>query len=235
VPRNPRRIKGMSVRTVEEWVPLIHENLAVIEERIQAACDSSGRKREEVTLIAVSKTQLHEAILAAHALGLRHFGESRWQETETKVHALPSDITWHFIGKVQSNKAQKIAQSVDVIHTLENSRQLAEIAKQTRTFDGLIQLNISGEEQKLGIFPGNLDRLVEDVIQCKHVRFRGLMGIARMVEDPEECRAEFRLLRQEAERIGVNWLSMGMSHDLEVAIQEGSTHVRIGTALFGSR
>lgn len=225
----------MSVRTVEEWVPTIRENLAAIEERIEKACASCGRNRDDVTLIAVSKTQPAEAILAAHSLGLRHFGESRWQEAETKVHHLPSDITWHFIGKVQSNKAQKIAQTVDVIHTLENSRQLAEIAKQTRTFDGLIQLNTSGEEQKLGIFPGYLDRLVEDVIQCKHVRFRGLMGIARMVEDPEECRAEFRLLRQEAQRIGVDWLSMGMSHDLEVAIQEGSTHIRIGTALFGSR
>ncbi len=211
------------------------ENLADIEERVQRACLSVGRKRDSVTLVVVSKTVSVSEIQAVYDLGVRDFGESRWQELETKVHQLPSDIRWHFIGKVQSNKAQKIAQVASVVHTLETESQLREFAKSDRTFEGFIQVNLAREPQKSGIFTEDLDRTLALVVKCKAVRLRGLMTIGPLVDDQEESRLVFRELARLAKENGLEGVSMGMSGDFEVAIQEGSTHVRVGSAIFGHR
>lgn len=186
-------------------------------------------------LIAVSKNQSINAILEAYEAGQRHFGESYLQELQTKVHKLPSDIVWHFIGKVQSNKAKNIALLADVIHTIENERQIAEFNKLDRTFTGFIQVNIAREQQKSGIFPESLDKVLSHVLKSPQVQFSGLMTIGPAVDDPEESRPIFRQLANLNREIGGKSLSMGMSHDFEVALQEGATHIRVGTAIFGKR
>ncbi|MFM9873575.1 MAG: YggS family pyridoxal phosphate-dependent enzyme [Fimbriimonadaceae bacterium] len=209
--------------------------LRSINDRISSACELSNRNPNDVHLIAVSKNFSADHIKSAYDLGIRDFGESKFQELETKVHQLPSDIKWHFIGKLQSNKAKNVASIVDTIQTLENERQLQEIAKQDRTIDGFIQVNIASEQQKSGIFTKDLDRVLSHVLKCKQVRFRGLMTIGPVVSDPEESRIFFRELAILNRKFGGTQLSMGMSGDFEVAIQEGATHIRVGSALFGNR
>ncbi len=212
----------------------MRRRIATIRERLERACESSGRGPSQVTLIAVSKTQPAEAIREAYDLGLRDFGESRLQEALPKIEALPNDITWHFIGHLQSNKARKVASLFDVIHTIESEAQLREIEKAGREIQAFIELNVAEEAQKHGIFPAALDDLVEKVIHYQHVHLRGLMTIGPALE-PEMMRPFFGQVRHFNERIRGEWLSMGMSGDFEVAIQEGSTHIRVGTALFGER
>ncbi|QYK53968.1 MAG: YggS family pyridoxal phosphate-dependent enzyme [Fimbriimonadaceae bacterium] len=211
------------------------DRLQQVHQHIQLQCERYGRNPSEVTLIAVSKKQSVNAILEAYEAGQRHFGESYLQELQTKVHKLPSDIVWHFIGKVQSNKAKNIALLADVIHTIENERQIAEFNKVDRTFEGFIQVNIAREQQKSGIFPENLDTVLSHVLKSSKVQFSGLMTIGPAVDDPEESRPIFRQLANLNREIGGKSLSMGMSHDFEVALQEGATHIRVGTAIFGER
>lgn len=211
------------------------ERLSAIEERIQRACDEAGRDRKGVTLIAVSKTKSAEAIRELYDLGIRDFGESRLQEALPKIEALPKDICWHFIGHLQSNKAKKIASVFDVIHTVCNEGQLSQIARQERTVDVLVEVNVAQEPQKTGIIAVDLDAVTQLVIQCTRARLRGLMTIGPALEDPEAMRPYFRIITSEAARLGLEWISMGMSHDFDVAVQEGATHIRVGTALFGTR
>lgn len=213
----------------------IKASLSDIQERILRACESVNRDPDEVTLVAVSKNFSVDHINHAYDIGHRHFGESKWQELETKVHQLPKDINWHFIGKLQSNKAKRVAELVDTIHTIESERQLKEIAKQDRTIDGFIQVNIASEQQKSGILMQDLDKVLLHVLKCNQVRFRGLMTIGPEVSDPEESRNFFRELAILNRKIGGTHLSMGMSGDFEVAIQEGATHIRVGSAIFGNR
>ena len=160
---------------------------------------------------------------------------NRLQEAIPKIEALPGDITWHYIGKLQSNKAKKAAQYFPDIHTLETEGQLKEIEKQSNQASGLIELNLSSEAQKSGISGKMLDDFHTAVLECNHVRFRGLMTVGPNLEDPEGMRPYFKELRRLGEQVGAEWLSMGMSGDFEVAIQEGATHVRVGSAIFGSR
>lgn len=188
-----------------------------------------------VTLVAVSKTQPLSAILEAYEAGQRDFGESRLQEARSKIAEAPRDIRWHFIGTLQSNKARAVAEHFQVIHTLTNEGQLAEIKKAGMTIDGFIEVNIANEPQKGGLLRETLDGYLASVLNCRTVQFRGLMTIGPNLRDPEAMRPYFRELRQENERIGGQWLSMGMSDNFEVAIQEGASHVRVGTALFGAR
>ncbi|MBX3112360.1 MAG: YggS family pyridoxal phosphate-dependent enzyme [Fimbriimonadaceae bacterium] len=209
--------------------------LKAVKDRIARACDVCGRDPASVTLVAVSKTVGVEAVLAAYDLGVRDFGESRWQEAQTKVHVVPTDARWHFIGRLQSNKTQAVAGSFDVLHTLENDRQLEQLDHASRVVDGLVQVNLGREPQKSGVFSEDLDDMVRRVSKHRQVRFRGLMTIGPAEASPEETRRLFRDLAEMNHRLGGEWLSMGMSHDLESAVQEGSTHVRIGTALFGGR
>lgn len=206
-----------------------------IRERISRACESADRDPASVTLVAVSKNHPVEAIREAYDLGLRDFGESRMQEALPKIESLPNDITWHFVGHLQSNKAKRAGQYFDVIHTIESVAQLKELQKANREIDVFVEVNIAEESQKHGIFAEQLDDLRKEVIHYDHVHFRGLMTIGPALDEAEKMRPFFRSLRLLNERTGGDWLSMGMSGDFEVAIQEGSTHVRVGTALFGER
>lgn len=213
----------------------IAQNLAEINERIKRSCESVNRDPAGVTLIAVSKTVSIDSIREAYNAGHRHFGESRLQEAQPKIEALPVDIVWHFVGHLQSNKAKKAAQLCEFIHTLESESQLREIAKSGREVQGFIEVNIADEPQKTGISPHFLDGFVETVLHYPQVHLTGLMTVGPAVDDPELSRKYFRELRKLAEKTGLRRLSMGMSHDFDVAIQEGATHVRVGTAIFGSR
>ncbi|RYG26835.1 YggS family pyridoxal phosphate-dependent enzyme [bacterium] len=213
----------------------LEQNLRAVRERITRACESAGRDPADVTLIAVSKTYPADAIRALYDVGQRHFGESRLQEALPKVDALPHDIVWHFIGRLQSNKARRVADTFDAIHTLENEGQLREIAKSRRSVDGLIEVNLANESQKGGRSLGDTTVFAENVVQCPNVRFRGLMAIGPAGLSSEELRPLYRELAQANARLGGTWLSLGMSGDLEAAIAEGATHVRVGTALFGTR
>lgn len=213
----------------------IEANLRAIQEKIARSCDSAGRDPSSVTLIAVSKTVPVDLIREAYDCGVRDFGESRWQEAQGKLDQLPGDVTWHFIGKLQSNKAKRVAVRFPVVHTVESEGQVAEMEKAGRSCQALIELNLAREPQKGGIFVENLDSLVQRLLSCNHVRFRGLMTIGPLVTDPEQSRSLFRELAEVGKACNADWLSMGMSADYDVAIQEGATHVRVGSALFGER
>jgi PLP dependent protein len=214
---------------------LIARNLSRIQDDIKASCALAGRNPGEVTLIAVTKTVPIEAIQEAYEAGHRHFGESRLQEAQPKIETLPSDIVWHFIGHLQSNKAKKVAQLFKVIHTLDSESQLKEISKAETQIEGFIEVNIAKESQKAGLSPDSLDEFKAIVLNYPQVHLTGLMTIGPALDDPELSRRYFRELRNHAKRLGVNKLSMGMSQDFDVAIQEGATHVRVGSAIFGSR
>jgi pyridoxal phosphate enzyme (YggS family) len=214
----------------------VRENLDRVRERVARACAACGRAVEEVTLVAVTKTVPAWVVREAYDAGHRHFGEVRLQEALPKIAKLPPDAMWHFVGALQSNKAKAAARAFSAVHTLESEGQLREIAKSGAQVDGLIEVNIAQEPQKSGISPEDLDAAIQMVLKYELVRLRGLMTVGPFLGQPEAMRPYFRRLRDLAERAGVGeWLSMGMSNDLEVAIQEGSTHVRVGTAIFGER
>lgn len=210
-------------------------NLRAVRERIERACGAAGRDPGAVTLVAVSKTYPLDDLRALYDLGQRHFGESRLQEALPKVDAMPNDVTWHSIGRLQSNKARRAAEAFDVLHTLESEGQLREIEKAGRTVDGLVEANLAEERTKGGLAPESLAGFVEKVVQSSHVRFRGLMAIGPAGLPDEALRPLYRDLAETNARLGGTWLSLGMSGDLEAAIAAGATHVRVGTALFGAR
>ena len=211
------------------------ERLATVRERIARACDAADRDPAGVTLVAVSKTYPAEDVRALYDLGQREFGESRLQEALPKLDALPDDIVWHFIGRLQSNKARRVAERFDVLHTLESEGQLREIGKADRVVDGFVEANLANESTKGGVSPEFLASFVEKVVQCPHVRFVGLMAIGPAGSSDEALRPLYRGLAETNARLGGRRLSLGMSGDLEAAIAEGATHVRVGTALFGAR
>jgi PLP dependent protein len=213
----------------------LKQNLGEIDKRVHRACDAVGRDPAGVTLIAVTKTVGLDAIREAYDLGVRDFGESRIQEAAPKIEVLPGDITWHFIGNLQSNKAKRAGQLFDVIHTFTSEGQLREMAKSGRTVSGLIEVNIAEEAQKGGISIKQLDDFETVVLNYPHVLLRGLMTVGPATEDPEAMRPYFRKLRELNVAAGLEWLSCGMSGDFDVATQEGATHIRVGTALFGAR
>ncbi|MBL8047234.1 MAG: YggS family pyridoxal phosphate-dependent enzyme [Chthonomonas sp.] len=213
----------------------IAARLRATHERMAAACESVGRDPADVTLIAVSKTFPVAAIQAAYDAGHRDFGESRWQELEPKAAQLPADIRWHFIGKAQSNKIRRIAEVCTLIHSLESESQILELSKRDEPTNVLLQVNIAQEPQKSGIFPEALDTVINTVLTYDHVRLRGLMTIGPAQAEPEQMRNHFRKMRKLLEQCPGKWLSLGMSGDYEMAIQEGSTHIRVGSAIFGDR
>ena len=226
----------------------IRENLKEIRGRIKAACEKSGRKPEEVTLIAVSKTKPNEAIIDACTAGQLHFGENRMQELQDKMESIElPGIQWHMIGTMQSNKIKYITDRVDWIHSVSKAKYLDEIEKRAassgRTINVLIQVNISGEDQKSGCEVSELAEILNYAKSLDHVKIKGLMGMATFTDDAESVRHEFALLRNTLKdhqtynggNIELKELSMGMSGDFEVAIEEGATMVRVGSAIFGSR
>lgn len=213
----------------------IAENLAGIRQRIESACESVGRDPSEVVLIGVTKTVPIELILEAYEAGLRDFGENRYQDAAPKLAHVPSDVTWHFIGKLQSNKARKVAESFDVLHTLESENQMREIQKSGKVLECFVEVNVAREPQKAGIFPEGLDELLAKASHYSCIRIRGLMTVGPQNPESNANRSTFRTLADLAKTHRLPCSSMGMSADFEVAIQEGSTHVRVGTALFGYR
>lgn len=211
------------------------ERLARVQERIERGCALAGRDPGEVTLVAVSKTVGVDAIREAYDCGIRTFGEARVQEAEAKIEALPEDIEWHLIGTLQSNKAKKAALLFDVIHSIESEAQIREIEKSGRGPEVFLQVNMTREAQKSGVFAEGVDKLLARVLSSPRVRCTGLMMIGSVDASENETRAYFAALRELAGVHGLSKLSMGMSDDLELALQEGATHVRIGTSLFGAR
>lgn len=217
---------------------LLRNAIQDVERRIEAAARRAGRRREEITLIAVAKTFPAPAIREAYELGLRDFGENYVQEFEAKRAELAglAGARFHFIGHLQSNKARRAAEVFDAIQTVDSAklaRRLNEAAD--RALEVMIEVKLSAEEAKRGAPPEVLPELMEAVAACPNLRLTGLMTMPPWSDDPEASRPYFRRMRELGLRCGLPGLSMGMSHDLEVAIEEGATHVRVGTALFGSR
>ncbi|MDQ7038681.1 MAG: YggS family pyridoxal phosphate-dependent enzyme [Aquificota bacterium] len=222
------------------------ERLQEILERISRACERSGRDPKEVTLLGATKTVPPEKIRKFYECGLKVFGENRAQEFLKKYEALRDlPIDWHFIGRLQTNKVKYLIGKVSLIHSLDRESLADEIQKRAEknatVQEVLIEVNIGSEETKGGVYPEGLKKLAEYVLSKNNIRISGLMAIPPYREDPEEVRpffARLRSLKEELEReLGMNLphLSMGMSHDFEVAVEEGATIVRIGTLLFGER
>ena len=213
----------------------IAANLADVQARIDAAARRAGRDPASVTLLAVTKTKPLEDLLAAYEAGVRHFGENRVQEAEAKFPRLPADAVKHLVGPIQSNKANKAARLADVLHAVDSAdiaRRLARAAaNEGRRLAVYVEVNTGGEETKAGVAPAEVPALVADVRALPELDLRGLMSIP----PPGETRPHFVALRRLAESLGLSGLSMGMSDDFEAAIEEGSTIVRVGTALFGRR
>ncbi len=208
-----------------------------VRQRIAAACSRSGRHPDEVALLAVTKVFPSEVILDAYACGLREFGENYVQEFEGKSPQVSSlmDARFHLIGHLQSNKSRKAGELFDVVQTVDApklARRLEELAK---PLEVMIEVKLSGEEAKYGCVPDDLPALVDSIRSCPHLQLTGLMTMPPWSDDAEVSRPYFARLRELAGHHGLTKLSMGMSHDLEVAIEEGATMVRVGTALFGSR
>ena len=207
-----------------------------IRARIDDACGTVGRDPAGVTLIAVSKNHGIDDIRALYDLGQRHFGESRLQEAEPKIAALPADVVWHFVGNLQSNKARKIADLFAYVQSVAKESQMLELQKSHSETPVFIECNIAEEPQKGGCFPEKLDDCISLLLNYNCVRLYGLMTVGPAMRNPEAMRPFFRKMRELRDSLAPGTaLSMGMSADYDVAIQEGSTHVRIGTALFGPR
>jgi pyridoxal phosphate enzyme (YggS family) len=216
---------------------VLRERLQAVEERIARAADRAGRKREEITLIAVTKLFPARVIRETYALGLRHFGENYVQEFETKFPEV-SDLEgaeFHLIGHLQSNKAKRAAELFQVIETIDSAKLARRLEGAGKTLEVMLEVRLSEEASKSGAEPAEVAGLIAAVQDCGHLRLTGLMTMPPWSEDAEQSRPFFQRLRQLAEEYGLPHLSMGMSHDLEVAIEEGATHIRIGTALFGPR
>jgi PLP dependent protein len=228
---------------------VIAERVAAVRDRIARAAARARRRPEEITLVAVSKTHPAEAVGEAFAAGIRHFGENKVQEAEPKVAALAAlrkdGLRWHLVGHLQANKARTAVAVFDRIHSVDDLRlgnRLERAAEeQKKTLPVLVQVRVGGVESKAGLDEQHLFPALEALRSCKRLRLEGLMTLPPYAEDPERVRPFFgrlRELRDKASAEGLllgSELSMGMSHDLEVAVEEGATMVRVGTALFGAR
>ncbi len=229
-----------------DTIALLSSRLRAVEERIAGAAERAGRSPGAVTLVAVSKTHPPESILELLGLGQRVFGENRVQEAADKIPQVPG-AAWHLVGRLQRNKARKASELFDLIHSLDSLR-LATILDRIGSERGvpiraLIEVDLAGEEAKGGVPAADLPRFLDQLTGLSGLEIRGLMAIPPFFEDPQEARPYFRrlaaLARREVEAarpgIGLQELSMGMSGDFEVAIEEGATIVRVGTAIFGTR
>ncbi len=226
---------------------MVKENLALVEEKVKAACERAGRNYDEVTLIAVSKTKPVEMIKEAIEYGKKEFGENKAQEMKEKYEELPKDLKWHFIGHLQTNKVKYVVGRAVLIHSVD-SLHLAEAietesAKKDVITDILVEVNVAQEASKFGLKTEDTEELVRNIAKLPHIRIKGLMTIAPFVENAEENRGIFRKLKElsvdikskNIDNVSMDILSMGMTNDYEVAIEEGATHVRVGTGIFGER
>jgi len=221
------------------------ERLAGVEARIAAACARAGRARDEVRLLTVTKTQSPDAVAGALAAGLTLFGENRVQEARVKIPLCAAAATWHLIGHLQSNKVKEavqlfaLLQAVDSLRLLEMADRAA--AEAGRTLPVYLEVNVSGERSKNGLAPEGVPNVLAAANRLTHVDIQGLMTIPPVARDVEEARPFFRRLRElrdawrRASGLALPELSMGMSHDFEIAVEEGATLVRVGSALFGPR
>ncbi|MEM7349465.1 MAG: YggS family pyridoxal phosphate-dependent enzyme [Acidobacteriota bacterium] len=225
----------------------IAERLATIRSRVHEACQRSGRDPEEVHLLGISKRQPLEKIRAAIDAGLRTLGENQIQEAVAKSAELPVGIEWHFVGHLQSNKAKAAARLFDFVHSVDRpkiARRLdAEAKRLGRRIQGFAQVNLGAEVTKKGYAVEGLVEALKPLAELEHLRLVGLMAIPRYEQDLESARRWFRELRELRDQVAAQheWhdfpglLSMGMSHDFEIAIEEGATHIRVGTSIFGQR
>src|SRR5689334_14883154 len=211
-------------------------NLGRVQESVARACARAGRAPDSVLLIAVSKTMEVERVRLAIAAGVAALGENRVQEAKEKIEALGRPVPWHLIGSLQTNKARDVARLFDWIHSVDRLDLAQELSRRVdRALNILLQVNLGDEPQKGGVAPAELKRLHEMVAALPNLKVRGLMAIPPATEQPEQARPFFRQLRELREQLGLEHCSMGMSADFEVAIEEGATMVRVGTAIFGPR
>ncbi|MDO4512563.1 MAG: YggS family pyridoxal phosphate-dependent enzyme [Lachnospiraceae bacterium] len=226
---------------------MIKDNLEAVKEKCRAACTAVGRIEQDVTLIAVSKTKPLSMLQEAYHAGSRDFGENKVQELVDKIPAMPSDVRWHMIGHLQTNKIKYIIDKVYRIHSVDSVHLAEAISKEAVkanvTIGILLEVNVAGEETKFGVTPDELEPLVRACSALPGLSVKGLMTIAPYVENPENNRQYFKLLRQLAvdisrkniDNVTMNELSMGMTGDYQVAIEEGATYIRVGTGIFGER
>jgi len=221
------------------------QNLEKIQQQIRVACGRAGREPDSVTLLAVTKSQPPEVVAAAAQLGLALFGENKVQEARAKIPHCPGRLQWHFIGHLQSNKCREAVELFEMIQSVDSLPLAQEIAKRAeqaaKTVPILLEVNVAGEASKFGYAPEKLLADLETINALPRIEIRGLMAVPPWSAEPEKSRPHFRRLREMKERceqiLGapLPHLSMGMSGDFEVAIEEGATMIRIGTALFGPR
>lgn len=226
---------------------MIKENLKEVEEKIQKACLRSGRDPKEVTLIAVSKTKSVSMIEEVYTEGIRDFGENKPQELKEKYDLMPKDINWHMIGHLQRNKIKYVVDRACMIHSIDSIRLAQaveeEAAKREKVIPVLLEINIAREESKFGFLEEEVYDALEIISKLPHLRIEGLMTIAPFVENAEENRVHFKNLRKlsvdikqkNIDNVNMCNLSMGMTGDYEIAIEEGATFVRVGTGIFGER
>ena len=226
---------------------MIKENISQVLENIKTACEKSGRNPEEVTLVAVSKTKPVAMLKQAYEAGSRDFGENKVQEIMDKYPQLPSDIRWHMIGHLQRNKVKYIIEHAALIHSVDSLRLAEEISRQAQKkqihANILVEVNIAQEESKFGIFREEAIQLVENISKLPGISVKGLMTIAPFVTNPEDNRKYFRGIRElsvdimhkNIDNVTMSTLSMGMTGDYMVAVEEGATIVRVGTGSFGER
>ncbi len=226
---------------------ILTENLKRVEERIQYACQRANRDRSEVTLIAVSKTKPLPMLESIYQAGIREFGENKVQELCEKQEALPSDIHWHMIGHLQRNKVKQTIDKACLIHSVDSIRLARQIeeeaAKRNKIMPVLIEVNVAQEESKFGITIPETEAFVREISAYPHILIKGLMTIAPFVENPEDNRIYFYNLKQlfvdinqkNIDNVCMDILSMGMTNDYGIAIEEGATHIRVGTGIFGER
>ncbi|MBR4734322.1 MAG: YggS family pyridoxal phosphate-dependent enzyme [Lachnospiraceae bacterium] len=226
---------------------MIKDNFEEVKGNVLKACERAGRNVDDVTLIAVSKTKPLEDLREAYEAGARDFGENKVQELVDKIPEMPNDVRWHMIGHLQRNKVKYIVDKVYMIHGVDSLRLAEEISKEALKHDVvvkiLMEVNVAEEESKFGITVADAPELAEEIAKLPGVSLQGLMTIAPYVANPEENREIFAKLRQLAvdisrkniDNISMNVLSMGMTGDYQVAIEEGATCVRVGTGIFGER
>lgn len=226
---------------------MIKENIANVEKIINQECEKSGRAKEDVTLIAVSKTKPIEMLQEAYDTGCRDFGENKVQELIDKYEVMPKDIRWHMIGHLQRNKVKYIVDKVYLIHSVDSLKLAEEISKEAKkknvTAHILIEVNIANEKTKFGITSQEVIQLVRDISKLENIKIEGLMTIAPMTTQSESNRIYFQQLKklsvdiraENIDNVSMNILSMGMTGDYPVAVSEGATLVRVGTGIFGER
>ena len=226
---------------------MIQENIKLVEENIKKACEKVGRDVNEVTLIAVSKTKPYTAIEEALPTGVKDYGENKVQELCDKYEILPKDIKWHMIGHLQRNNVKYLVGKASLIHSVDSIRLAEQIEKEYAKADEianiLIEVNMAQEESKFGITSEETEQLVREIAKFPHIRIKGLMTIAPYTDNPESNRVYFRNMKKlsvdienkNIDNVSMSVLSMGMTGDYQVAVEEGATLVRVGTGIFGER